>query len=301
MIWHKLHCTWQVVCVLTALAWSVGQFYKDSSFLCGLMFYIPSPALVATYLISAVYALPKKNRAWKLYAVLLLAPLAWVLLVENHWQAAKSPVVLRIERRLVHWNICRPFSRWPQQLELLRSLNADVIVLSEITDAVQDADFPGYRILRRHEMLIACRGEMVSSSSLISGRVLDAFLVTCDLPEGELRVIMADMTSNVEIPRDPYLQPFVQKMAELNTDIVTGDFNAPRRSLAFLELPPGFRHAYNEAGGGWGYTWPMPVPALAIDQCVCGPDLIPVKYQLRSTILSDHRIQILDFGKRSWE
>lgn len=74
-----------------------------------------------------------------------------------------------------------------------------------------------------------------------------------------------------------------------------GDFNAPRRSLAFSQLPTGFRHAYDAAGAGWSYTWPVPVSFLAIDQCIIGPRLKLVHYELQSTWMSDHRLQVVDF------
>ena len=34
---------------------------------------------------------------------------------------------------------------------------------------------------------------------------------------------------------------------------------------------------------------------FAIDQCIAGPNLVPISYRLQSTGLSDHRMQLLTF------
>lgn len=84
-------------------------------------------------------------------------------------------------------------------------------------------------------------------------------------------------------------------MVAWDADIVVGDFNAPRRSRALSPLPSGFVHAYEATGSGWSYTWPIPFPVYAIDQCILGSRISPVVYDLESSWRSDHRRQILEF------
>ena len=80
--------------------------------------------------------------------------------------------------------------------------------------------------------------------------------------------------------------------------VITRDFNAPRRSLAFTELPAGYQHAFDSVGFGYGNTWPMPVPMYALDQCIFGPRVVPADYRLVSSAHSDHRLQVFDFSLR---
>jgi endonuclease/exonuclease/phosphatase (EEP) superfamily protein YafD len=91
----------------------------------------------------------------------------------------------------------------------------------------------------------------------------------------------------------------LRRVAELvrahRPDIVVGDFNAPRRSRVLSVLGDEYRHAYDVAGSGWSYTWPLPFPVYAIDQCIAGPRVEIVDYRIRSSVLSDHRRQVLDF------
>jgi endonuclease/exonuclease/phosphatase family metal-dependent hydrolase len=81
---------------------------------------------------------------------------------------------------------------------------------------------------------------------------------------------------------------------------VLGDFNAVRRATQLQSLPEGYRHAYDAAGSGWSYTWPVPIPFLAIDHCLIGPRIQPIEYVL-GTAHSDHRWQRLDFHHQSPE
>ena len=104
------------------------------------------------------------------------------------------------------------------------------------------------------------------------------------------------MVSNVLVHRDPPLRQLIRLMEAHQPDIVAGDFNAPRRSLALDPLPVGFRHAYEVAGKGWSYSWPILFPVYAIDQCILGKRIVPIRYELASSIHSDHRRQILEFS-----
>jgi endonuclease/exonuclease/phosphatase (EEP) superfamily protein YafD len=289
--------------VTLLILWGAGQILRDGSWISGLMFYIPSSVLGAWYLLLAIVAWKTQSGRHLHYTSLMLPPTLFVMFVENQWfanarSANTSPAETAAEMRLVHWNICHGVGGWPGQLEIIRSLNPDVIVLSEVSEEIQDADFPGFQTLQLRGMLIASRGTMVASRTLVAGGALHAFQVRCDLEDGPLNVIIADMTSNIYVGRDPYLQSLVRVMEGRNADIVVGDFNAPRRSRALSNLPAGYRHAYDEAGSGWSSTWPVPFPVFAIDQCLCGPKIRPLSYTLYSTMLSDHRIQVLDFEKK---
>ena len=279
------------VCVV----WTVGQIQKDRTWLTGLMFYFPTPVLVGCLLLLAGISVKRTSSRWKWYSVLVVVPLVFLGCIENQWWRDSTTTAGGTTLRLVHWNLCRTALGWDAQRAMIASLKPDILVLSETTADVGADDFPGFEVLQIQGMLIASRGQMTASGSLVPKRVLEAFQIRCELPTGPLDVLIADMTSNLYIHRDLYLQPLLKVMQDQQPDLVVGDFNAPRRSLAFSSLPEGFQHAYDAAGAGWSYTWPVPVPFLAIDQCILGPELTATNYQLRSTLLSDHRIQILDF------
>lgn len=311
---------------LTFSVWLTGQYLKDRTLLSGLMFYLPSPVIAGLLILFAAAGRkrPDYHRRRRVLLLLPILPLWFVVGIENQWvapapasatvpgaaPAPKSvPIALSAAQpafpaetanvhrvlRLVHWNVGWPAQRWPAQRSLLRDLDADFYVLSEISESVRDDDFPGFSVLRLKGMLMAARGSLSATGTLVPYGVVQAFVIRCEVDARPIRIMMADMASPPGLPRDPYLRPMMRAAAERQADIVVGDMNAPRRSLAFSEMPGGFRHAYDAAGSGWSYTWPVPIPVLAIDQCICGPDVTAVNYELRSTMLSDHRLQVLDF------
>lgn len=290
---------WLTTSLIVLCIWLTGQCLKDRTWICGLMFYLPSP-VVSTWLIFATWRSWHQQRYARSRRALLamtVLPLWFVVVVENQWRVStRSPDEAKQVMRLVHWNVGWPARTWPAQREVLRELNADFYLLSEISDAVQDQDFEGFNILRRQHMLLACRGKMTASGSLVRYGVIQAFLVRCELESCVVNIMIADVASPPSLPRNPYLQPMMQAARDRQADIVVGDMNAPRRSLAFSDMSDGFRHAYDVAGAGWSYTWPVPLPVLAIDQCICGPRIDVLDYHLRTTLLSDHRLQVVDFA-----
>ena len=295
---RQVRFPWSAASAALVAVWTIGQILRDRFWVSGLMFYLPAPVLSAWLVLAAWKSRGGASAGTRrlFFPVLLAGPLCFVLVIENHWQIrSPSAPVSDGSLRLVHWNICRPVLSWQRQRDFLLRLDSDVIVLSEVTASVRHVDFPGYTVIRLGELLVAARGPLQASGSLVRGGAMQAHEVRCTLESGLLRIIVGDMTSKLMLHRDPWLQPLIDVAREREAHIVVGDMNAPRRSRAFARLPDGFRHAYDEAGHGWSYTWPVPIPVLAIDQCICGPGIRPLKYELQSTLLSDHRIQILDF------
>jgi vancomycin resistance protein VanJ len=296
-----------ISCWIVFLVWCTGQILRDSSWLAGLAFYIPSPCLAAGLLFTAGLSAFRKWRESRVYLTLAIAPIWAVLLIDNQWIMPDGAAILPEKTiRIVHWNICHGIPGWKLQKAAIIALDPDLIVLSETTDEVSEDLFPGYQMLPVQNMLVACRmptdpspqrlrTRMTVSGHLVSGGSVRAFLVKCPVGEVTLKVMIADHTSNPRVWRDPELRRLTAAMDQYQPDIVVGDLNAPRRSLALQLLPEGYRHAYESVGAGWSYTWPVPFPCLAIDQCLISASIAPVQYQLKSTLLSDHRIQILDF------
>jgi len=304
-----------ILSIALVAVWVLGQILRDRNWWTGLMFYFPTPVLVAWLLLQ--FKISRTSR--RITLGLLIAPLGMLLGVENQWMRPDSTTIensavgmhenssladtVAIDAtaeltplRLIHWNLARGVMGWEKQWRHIESLHPDIIVLSEIPEMFDAKSLTGFDVLVIDGMAVACHGLMTKSGPLVRGGALQVRHVTCQLPDGPLEVMIADMTSSIAVPRDPYLRPFVALLADRKIDVSVGDFNAPRRSLAFSDLFPGYRHAYDAAGAGWSYTWPVPVPFLAIDQCIVGPRLKPVHYQLQSTLLSDHRLQILDCG-----
>jgi endonuclease/exonuclease/phosphatase (EEP) superfamily protein YafD len=282
----------------TSAVWLVGQTFGDATPYTAFCFYVPSPAVAASLgALAALAAAARRRRVAVLAAVLSLPPLTYVVGVENRWIPRAAPDAGQRPLRLVHWNVMNGFGRWPIVHGELSAARADIYVLSDVnphTGKYYDdlVDAPG--TLRIQQMLVVARGSIEVLADCCSAN-LDAFLCRWQFRGRPISLLIVDLDSAVSIPRGPRLERVRELIERYRPDLVVGDFNAPRRSNALRRLPPGYEHAYDAAGAGWSYTWPVPCPLWAIDQCIVGPSVQAVGYELRSSSETDHRMQVLDF------
>jgi len=280
--------------------WLAAYLAADRTWLTGLLFFIPTP--VCAVLVGAWSLVVFRRSRWLgiLGLVACALPVFSMFFVENHWgqRAGDAPTAKPL--KLVHWNI------WYEHLgresihACLRAEHADVYVLSEVpswTDvgALGRSFGSGYRGLRLGDMAIIARGEVRSVGETNAGNA-KACLVDWQADGCSLKLLAVDIPSNPFEWRVPMLRKICAFAADRQADIIVGDFNTPRRSVALRSLPEGYVHAYDAVGAGWSYTWPEGLPCLAIDQCILGPRVFPVSYRLRSPWLSDHRMQVLEFA-----
>jgi endonuclease/exonuclease/phosphatase family metal-dependent hydrolase len=288
------------LCFVAASAWALGQYTGDASWFLGLCFYIPSPFVALT---SAVASLCCLRRSWNgsalLHAGFSTAACVFVFGIENHWSKRETPVPSENALRVVHWNTGNGISHDRAISRVLKGLEADIVVLSEEplhpNQARQlEADLgAGYTVAGHAEYSFAIRGgsHNVVAQEFVAN--LPQILVVFRVRGRDFRVLVCDLPSSVMKPRRPWLTEIRRLIVKYRPDLVVGDFNAPRRSNQLRRLPDGYRHAYDEAGTGWGYTWPTLAPMWAIDQTIVGPDWEAVHYSLRQTRQSDHAAQMV--------
>jgi endonuclease/exonuclease/phosphatase (EEP) superfamily protein YafD len=285
------------------IAWLIGQVCRDRWFLAGLCFYLPSPLVAGVLLTIGLFATWRRCRRVALVASLLaLGPIAVTALVENRWRTPHTPQATR-EMRLMHWNVFYGSLGWSGIRSQLRETNADFYLLSEVPknqplEIFLDDLGPDFAGVRMASMAVLARGEIHAEPIPTSSGRVTAFRVAWKHRARELSVLAIDLPSSPAIARDPLLREVRATIAANSPDIIVGDFNAPRRSAVLSDLPEGYCHAYDSAGSGWSYSWPVPAPMWAIDQCILGPRIVPLGYELRSTAASDHRLQLLCFDCR---
>jgi endonuclease/exonuclease/phosphatase (EEP) superfamily protein YafD len=291
------------ILILAFVLWSVGQVLRDVTWYTALCFYIPSPLLAFALLWQTCWLMRcNRKRLAGVLGVLALFPLSFTVAIENQWAAPAAPTVAAdLPRlRLVHWNVWYARRGWEPILRQLAELHADIYVLSEaprtldVSEAVA-ALGPDFTVQRFEDMAILARGELHVHERRPIGRHGWGRLVDWDSPAGRFRLLTADFPSHPRTHRAPLLAELERQIVQQQPDMIVGDFNAPRRSPGLMKLPDGYRHAYLTAGSGWSYTWPIFCPLWAIDQCIAGPRATPLHYELQSTSLSDHRLQVCDF------
>ncbi len=294
-----------VLALLTWATWLLGQFLRDCTLLTSFFFYIPSPILVVLMSGCAFYAwLTRGRRVAGVLLCLALVPAVFVIFIENHFFTGRPDDSDADTLRLVHWNVFRGHMGWEEIVADLRQREPDLCVLSEIPI---DADIPStaasfgedYCGVQFGNLAVIARGTLLDGTWLQRGGGVMAYGVRWQSPQGSCRVLVVDLAANLSLAREPRLLAIQELMVDWEADVVVGDFNAPRRSRALSSLPSGYVHAYDAAGSGYSYTWPMPCPVYAIDQCIVGQRVRPEAYALENSWRSDHRRQVLDFTLQS--
>jgi vancomycin resistance protein VanJ len=283
------------------LLWLIGQLARDRTWLTGLCFYIPSPAM-AFLLLTASLMAARGRRRWTsiTLGIMAMTPCAMVAFAENQWTRPVNAPVAGEPIRLVHWNVAYGIWGWTGvEREIVRR-RATLYVLSEVPSSLDLPALaarlgPGYRAVRVGGMAFVADGQLQGARRLVNEGGLKLNAVTWVSAWGPIKVLGVDGPSDLDVPRDPLLQRFRAVLPEHRPDLVAGDFNAPRRSRAISPLPSGFAHAYDRAGRGWSYTWPVIGPVYAIDQCIVANSVRPIRYELGSSRFSDHLLQSLEF------
>jgi endonuclease/exonuclease/phosphatase (EEP) superfamily protein YafD len=294
------------------IAWGLGQYHGDQTAKWEPFFHLPAPlVLCGGAAILAISRLARARRSLLLAILLLIWPLEHVLCVDNHWRqpVPNASWSENSKLRVLHWNMWHGEGGWEPILHTLEREQPDILILAEYggRNGSETQTFLS-KLSDRHRDWSGKRPQFHLTGSLLVCsrlRIDRAETVTLPLTEGlqvdlrtedgtELRLLALDLPSSLRGHRDPLLRRVNDLIRSFQPDLVLGDFNAVRRATQLQRLPPGYRHAYDAAGSGWSYTWPVPVPVLAIDQCLIGPEIEAIEYVL-GTGPSDHRWQRLDF------
>jgi vancomycin resistance protein VanJ len=280
--------------------WLVGQIARDSSWLTGLCFYIPSAFLAMAFLgFGLIYALGKRHRKALLAVAISLPPLGFVGFVENRFFRPRPPAHPGA-LRLVHWNTGGALSRSGARRVLLAQ-HADLYVLSEIGASQSVRSFTEalgqpYQASVFGNMAVVGKGTLRPGGWIFNRNRAKVQSVVWEHAGRSATLFVVDLPSDVFVPRAPILEEIINLVERYQPDLIVGDFNAPRRSRALGELPTGYGHAYDTSGSGFGYTWPVPVPMYSLDQCIHASRVTAIRYDLVRSVHSDHCCQVFNFS-----
>ncbi len=306
-----------------AVGWIVGQIVRDRYAIWEILFHIPAPVVGVTggILVVASLTLRLPHRALAV-AVFVVWPMIVTVCRDNHWRIPNRDSTLAVDSRLesteksafrvAHWNVAYGAYGWDSAMATLVAQDARILVLSEPPSDITVQPNPWFGALQRQLAKSGWRSvyrnstatlALFSDSPILEFRPLEipgggeAVVASIERDDGALNLLLIDLPSRIGRHRDPSLAHVESLIAKHHPDLVIGDFNAVRQATRLQHLPEGYRHAYDEAGSGWSYTWPVPIPVLAIDQILVGPRLEARDYLLVSGT-SDHRLQRIDFVRK---
>ncbi|MFN0059153.1 MAG: endonuclease/exonuclease/phosphatase family protein [Planctomycetota bacterium] len=264
---------------------------------------LPLPLIVLGSLFGAVVSSVVKDR-WRarLGFALTIGSFGLLAAVDGYWRRSEVPARAPSDRdsswRICVWNVLSGKLGRDALTHELATLDDDLIVLIEARGPIGAKDalarsFPGRHVLALppYGMVLAARGELALERHVPLGSRSHLALVTLELRAHRYMIAVADIRSAPTISRGPALARLREELDSLaggDPVILLGDFNTPRRSVHFDELRRGFAHAFESAGRGVPYTWPLPFPALDLDHVWVDRRLEVMAAATRLTGRSDH-------------
>lgn len=284
---------------LIAAAWLVGLIAKDRWPLTRFGFYVPPVIVVG---LGCAWLLCGRGRGSQfLRSFVCVATLAAALKiagVDARWHMPPAPDPSEV--CFVHWNVARGALGAERIVATLAQDRADVCLLSESPPlswvrAQVEHLLPGGHCLADGDLAIVSRFPFVPIDRIAAPGVR-GFAVRLALPGGRLDLLAVDFGSYPWRNRTPMVECIARWVRAHDGSIpliVAGDFNTPRDSISFAPLRERLNHAYEVAGHGWPYSWPLPLPVYAIDHIWCSPGVQVRDYCLRAASCSDHARQVM--------
>ena len=286
-----------VLCL--SLAWLAGWIAKDRTPVTIWMYFIPAVAVIA-YSVPWVMMFPARRtvRGALVHGTIVLAVMK-IALVDCSWNARKDPTPGHLH--VVHWNVGRWDSRITNQILAVAADAPDICLFSESPRYADVADLARRKLGTPHTLVDAGMGlfskypfEPLGSLKLTNAK---GWAVRIATPSGPLHLVIVDLISHPTLNRRIPIQQLSDWIGTLPPAIpvvVLGDFNTPRDALSFDPLRKRLRNAYEIAGRGWPYSWPIPAPVYSIDHAWVSPAVRVLNYSMKGSWLSDHRRQVMD-------
>lgn len=286
-------------CVPVLLAaWAVGTVVRDGDYFWIWLYFIPAPFVVAAALVWLVAFRRRARWLRVMVAVLALWPAGKILFEDVRWNGAVEVPAGAL--KVVHWNVARlPFGLGGVE-RMLAEEAPDICLISEPGDtgAVARAGAAAGLTNQFYSAVMTLLSRFPVSEP-VPFQIAGARGWRCRVATrgGPLDLCGVDLVSKPTMRRGP---PIAAVAAWLDNRepgvplLVLGDFNTPRDARAFAPFRARFAHAFEAAGCGWPYSWPLPFPAYQLDHAwFTGESLRVCDYALRSSRFSDHRRQVL--------
>lgn len=297
---------------LGLFAWLIGRVVTDRFEWSQWLWWIPTPAALIAAAIGWLLAFRsartrgrrrRRIATWSMTLVLMLAHFS----VFEHRLLHGTPEAPARALTIAHWNMTLDNNAdVPALMKRLDELDADLISLTTPPGEVR-------RLL--HEQAAASEGRLtvvegwpmtfVSRLPILEVRTVisieRSYMTRVEVDATAtlgraISIMLVDLPSNPGVRRMETARKFRGLLDEMRLaapDIAIGDFNMTRNSASIATLFPGMTFAYNQAGHGYGATFPRRLPLYHIDHTLINEKagLQALRYDIRDEGQSRHRSQ----------
>lgn len=235
----------------------------------------------------------------EILVVFLLFAASWVLGTE--WGMFRSSDRQPEDFVVVHWNAAWPgetfdFNRVYGYLE---ESGADLVVITEPGrfgwgDAGKKALARWPHAARTGNVQVLSSRPLHDMQQVLGTEDLTLVGIGLELGGRTAEVWALDMPSDPSLLRGELFDSLADQlegMERSEPDLILGDFNVTRHSMALERTFPAVRNAFDLAGQGWSGTWPRELPLWQIDQVLVAPSMDCVLYEIIDLGVGRHRLQ----------
>jgi hypothetical protein len=210
---------------------------------------------------------------------------------------------------ITHWN-GTPLLREDGEayVEAIMNAGGDVVMLTDAGHLLAHPTIRAWIGEHTHAaaampFIVFSRRPILRQSVIASVDEIEVMLLEIDAFEGEepLVIYAVDLPSDPRIPRMELAlraRRLIEESGEPPPDVVVGDLNITRGSAALRAMFPGMRHAFDEAGRGYGASFPAHSPLYHIDHIMVGERVRASGYELINPGVGRHLIQQAVIGTR---
>jgi endonuclease/exonuclease/phosphatase (EEP) superfamily protein YafD len=293
-------------------AWALGWLLSDRFLWSQFLAWIPTPLVAlwlggGTLLLTLAWLARRRSGALAAATAVLMLLLVALSVLTEHRPFAAVPASPAGDRslRLLHCNLHWPGRLVaPRALDIVRDRPEDILVFTDPGWLLHDGReselaAAGWNSIRIGRYAVLSRLPYVEFRTLVGSRGTDVTLLRVDASSkgmGVLALGLVDMPSSLRHPRMAWAAELHGLLNELQApefNLVVGDFNATRGSASIARLFPELRHAWEEAGRGWGASYSTTLPLWHIDHVLLAPSLTAVDYTLLDLGLSAHFAQVV--------
>lgn len=297
--------------IAVVIAWLIGRLLTDRYYWSQWLWWIPTPAVLPVVLIGILASLqPRKTaqvkrrsaRRWGACGAII----AMYFGVFEHRLLHRAPQLPNDLNavKIMHWTAQPAVSAHLQpSADFIAHIDADVTILTDPGGLLQ---FEGAQEwLRDRHVFVTWPLAIVSRFPILSVRPVIAVdhmrvsLVEIDTAEvfgRSLSLHLIDMPSEPKGARMAAARRVRRMLDDLKAppaDLALGDFNIPRGSASLAAMFPHIRHAYDEAGHGYGATYYRRWPLYHIDHILLAESVSARRYDIIDPGIGRHRAQVV--------
>ncbi len=285
--------------------WVIGAILSDRWSWSQWLSWIPTPLVIFVFtLVALFFFFTRKRNQSIIYFGFAAITAIWFCSFEHKLFSSKNGGG---SVSILGWTMSHPKDRVAKEsANIIVQMNSDITLLTHGwrvrgEPAIQEwLGTSGHRVVNSQFTLFT-RFAPLKIQTLIAtdGIYISSFVLDTTSVIGDVLVLWAvDFPSSLTISKMDTahrIRRLLQSIDTLQPDIVIGDFNMTRNSVARRTIFPTLQNAASSAGTGILTSFPVEYPLFHIDHILFSSRLTVLNYTLLTPHIGRHRIQVADF------